>query len=1050
MVAFRIRMGAAAKLYMYPSTGALAPGASVKIVVSSPGEPTAGSVLQAGAGPQPTAHGIMVQAVVLGEGSTDAATAFVSGTRLWRRKLKCVITPSNGSASATPAGDAVHGSSPGMPAGSCLSPQIGSPSTRVGPTTPLHLPRINPDAGISSARSDRSTSKALLRVGSASRKADPLPASSAAVSYASYATYQSGEDMDIVGGGVDALLAQLVQPSGCTTEPGFGLLLGKQLGYGMSSRVHVAIRASNGETVAVKRVAVSSPHILQLVVRELQVLQTLPSHPCIVNYLGCGITPASTAQPLPEVDLIIEHVPGGSLADLVKQHGALPLPLAAKYIWHLLQAVEWLHRHGVAHRDIKGANVLLHSDGSVKLADFGSALFLQGSAFGAGVAAGGTPPFALETPRAAGTVAWMAPEVVSNSVASRAAWLAADIWSVGCTMVELLTGHALWGSGTAPATAMMRIVSTSPMDALAGELPEPAVSLVSACFAAQPDQRPTAAQLMQHAVLQATRVLAAPLRVPSQVSAPALQPATTAAPSELAYALAAMFHADCERARIARAMDLLSVSTEVGLQSARSARASHSARSTEEQQSATGALLTARSTAMARGMLRDREIRRISLVARRYFDYTAHTLEFSLWLLTGVWPEWGDESDALMLAVQAGASGERLMQGVDMAGSSMLANMLDLARTTMRSSDAQKAQAGIVACATQVSWNWMHEAAIVPEPVMPIADVPPEDAHAEEDSGSVSSIDSELPGRPEPPACSWLVHGGLMLRWLELARMKLFHTRTVSSKVSCGPGAAQATGPATGTPKAAGLSGRALFQPSAPRGGAAQPDAATVPEEMPVCKLDCVFAMWRHLSAHVAALQDVLIALQVVLLCVSALTKHAEALPHGTARETRRHVSNALIAVSCRGILLHNHVMHILNGSWGAGFLEAALPAAVEGHTGEPSAQGGELGLGSGGPEQPSEADEDGPLAAGIAAELSTFDELVVMVLADYTAASENELNLQEGDLIVVMHQDDSGWWEGECNGEIGWFPSNHVAVQHTLFPIVEEGDEEADSDSDA
>ena len=63
---------------------------------------------------------------------------------------------------------------------------------------------------------------------------------------------------------------------------------------------------------------------------------------------------------------------------------------------------------------------------------------------------------------------------------------------------------------------------------------------------------------------------------------------------------------------------------------------------------------------------------------------------------------------------------------------------------------------------------------------------------------------------------------------------------------------------------------------------------------------------------------------------------------------------------------------------------------------------------------------------------------LVVRALADYVGTDDNELSLQEGQEIVVLRKDDSGWWEGEVNGVVGWFPSNYVHEKFELWPITE------------
>lgn len=88
----------------------------------------------------------------------------------------------------------------------------------------------------------------------------------------------------------------------------------------------------------------------------------------------------------------------------------------------VLEGLNYLHRHGVLHRDIKGANVLVDKNGVCKLADFGSSIRFEEINFNH-ITITGTPN-------------WMAPEVMREENCGKKA----DIWSIGCMMIEMLTG----------------------------------------------------------------------------------------------------------------------------------------------------------------------------------------------------------------------------------------------------------------------------------------------------------------------------------------------------------------------------------------------------------------------------------------------------------------------------------------------------------------------------------------------------------------------------------------------------------------------------------
>lgn len=96
------------------------------------------------------------------------------------------------------------------------------------------------------------------------------------------------------------------------------------------------------------------------------------------------------------------------------------------YTKQILEGLEYLHVNNVIHRDIKAANILLDSKGAIKLADFGSSKKIYGS---------------INTSRSlCGTPYYMAPEVIRQSGHNRYA----DIWSLGCTVYELIAGRPPW------------------------------------------------------------------------------------------------------------------------------------------------------------------------------------------------------------------------------------------------------------------------------------------------------------------------------------------------------------------------------------------------------------------------------------------------------------------------------------------------------------------------------------------------------------------------------------------------------------------------------
>ncbi|MDP1570520.1 MAG: serine/threonine-protein kinase [Vicinamibacterales bacterium] len=165
-----------------------------------------------------------------------------------------------------------------------------------------------------------------------------------------------------------------------------------------------------------KKVAIKVPHRQNLdfgeLLREPRLLASL-SHPNIVTVL--------TAEKQDNVFFIVmEYVPGETLEAIVDREGALDLPLALDYTCQICNAVDHAHRHGVIHRDLRPGNVLVAETGMLKVADFGTSRFLEIAAHGTTVI--GSPPY-------------MAPEQFHGK-----AVFASDIYSLGVTMYQLLTG----------------------------------------------------------------------------------------------------------------------------------------------------------------------------------------------------------------------------------------------------------------------------------------------------------------------------------------------------------------------------------------------------------------------------------------------------------------------------------------------------------------------------------------------------------------------------------------------------------------------------------
>jgi len=171
-----------------------------------------------------------------------------------------------------------------------------------------------------------------------------------------------------------------------------------------------------------KKVALKVPHKqggdFGELLREPRLLASL-NHPNIVGIL--------TAEKQENVFFIVmEFVPGETLESVIAREGALELSRALDYTAQICNAVDYAHRQGVLHRDLRPSNVLVSDSGLVKVADFGTSRFLEIAAHGTTVI--GSPPY-------------MAPEQFQGM-----AVFASDVYSLGVTMYQMMTGELPYDS----------------------------------------------------------------------------------------------------------------------------------------------------------------------------------------------------------------------------------------------------------------------------------------------------------------------------------------------------------------------------------------------------------------------------------------------------------------------------------------------------------------------------------------------------------------------------------------------------------------------------
>ncbi|KAJ5238571.1 Cytokinesis protein sepH [Penicillium chermesinum] len=246
--------------------------------------------------------------------------------------------------------------------------------------------------------------------------------------------------------------------------------LGDCLGKGAFGSVYRALNWNTGQTVAVKQIKLTDlpKSELRVIMLEIDLLKNL-DHANIVKYHGF-------VKSQETLNIILEYCENGSLHSIAKNFGRFPENLVGLYMSQVLHGLLYLHEQGVIHRDIKGANILTTKEGLVKLADFGVASRTTG----------------LSESSVVGTPYWMAPEVIELSGATTAS----DIWSLGCTVIELLEGKPPYHS-LAPMPALFRIVNDDHPPLPQGASPAVKDFLMQ-CFQKDPNLRVSARKLLKH------------------------------------------------------------------------------------------------------------------------------------------------------------------------------------------------------------------------------------------------------------------------------------------------------------------------------------------------------------------------------------------------------------------------------------------------------------------------------------------------------------------------------------------------------------------------
>ncbi|KAM7250376.1 hypothetical protein ACFE04_022259 [Oxalis oulophora] len=258
---------------------------------------------------------------------------------------------------------------------------------------------------------------------------------------------------------------------------------GPAIGRGSTATVSLATSTVSGDLFAVKSTELSNSLFLR---REESILSKSNS-PYIVKYLGSDVTNVNGNL---MYNLHMEYLPGGTLYESIQRHGGKleEEAMIRSYARQLLLGVNYLHGIGVVHCDIKSQNIILAGKGAAKIADLGCAKFVIGGP---------------ATSAISGTPAFMAPEVARGEEQG----FEADIWSVGCTIIEMVTGSNPWPELRDPVSALYTIGFSGKGPEIPFWLSDMAKDFVAKCLINDPRERWSAEELLKHPFVSEDQII---------------------------------------------------------------------------------------------------------------------------------------------------------------------------------------------------------------------------------------------------------------------------------------------------------------------------------------------------------------------------------------------------------------------------------------------------------------------------------------------------------------------------------------------------------------
>ncbi|KAJ7472785.1 kinase-like protein [Mycena latifolia] len=266
----------------------------------------------------------------------------------------------------------------------------------------------------------------------------------------------------------------------------FKWVRGEEIGRGTYGRVYLGLNATTGEMMAVKQITFpkragstakqAGRPSARTLKREMENMKAL-RHPNLVEYLGLEETGDC-------VSIFMDYIPGASIRTNVRKYGKFGEENIKSFTAQILHGLEYLHARGILHGELKSSNILVNPMGTCKIE---------------GLCCSDTEirDNSWAVPRA---IFWTAPEIIRTQYKAYTAM--ADIWSVGCVVLEMCTGKRPWHDVEAVAVLFKLFHQTlRPLPPADFVVAPGAEDFMEKCLALDPTERMTAVKLREHPYL---------------------------------------------------------------------------------------------------------------------------------------------------------------------------------------------------------------------------------------------------------------------------------------------------------------------------------------------------------------------------------------------------------------------------------------------------------------------------------------------------------------------------------------------------------------------